>query len=135
MEQTMILPHRSPGRVGHRSPGDVHLLVVAGIMAVAVDARTLAVLLLLAIPSLAFEVLPAHEAARLGGELLFFTAVTAFVVRRVLQSGKVSLERYLAAACGYLLLGLTWGLGYFALFAMSPKTSASPDRWGLQSRA
>lgn len=67
----------------------------------------------------------AHDASLSAGHAigaLFFVAVTVKIVRSIFTSQDLSLDSVFGAICGYLLLGVAWGLAYTMMYAANPES-------------
>jgi hypothetical protein len=58
---------------------------------------------------------------------LFFIAVTLKIVGSIFATRDLSLDSVFGAICGYLLLGVAWGLTYATIDAASPKSFQFDD--------
>lgn len=70
-----------------------------------------------------FLATPAHEALIAVGHglgALFFVAVAANIVRSIFASNELSLDSIFGAICGYLLVGVAWGIGYAMVDVADP---------------
>jgi voltage-gated potassium channel len=52
--------------------------------------------------------------------MVFFTVVTVTILHSVLVSGSYSLDTVFGGICIYLLIGFTYGTGFYLLHALSP---------------
>jgi hypothetical protein len=71
-----------------------------------------------------FFSLTAQRVSLTGGHLigaLFFAAVAVKVVWSIFTSHELTLDSVFGAICGYLFLGVAWGLTYAAIDAANPK--------------
>jgi len=60
---------------------------------------------------------------------LFLAYVTVRVVRRVVNDPVITHDTVFAVACGYMLIGLTWGGLYAVVETFRPGTFAVPPEW------
>ena len=54
--------------------------------------------------------------------VLFFCFAALMTVRAILQDRQITLDSILGAICGYLLLGVAWGLSYAMLDSLQPES-------------
>jgi len=105
----------------------VIVILIMGVYSLSRNRRFFYIALGLAFPALAGQV------ARIltGGEvlpsrlaqvttLLFFLYVTLTVLALVLKGGKVTADKICGAASVYLLMGVTWMVGYTLVYAVDP---------------
>ncbi len=55
-----------------------------------------------------------------GSTMVFFTFVTVTILYSVLVSGRYSLDTVFGGICVYLLIGFTYGTGFYLLHTLSP---------------
>lgn len=67
--------------------------------------------------------------------LLFFIVTGLTLLWRVLEPGEVTADRIQAAVCGYLLVGLGWGLLYSVMEHVRPGTFQDPTGGSPMSHA
>jgi hypothetical protein len=102
------------------------LIPIAAVNALATHQRHRAVPMVLAIVTLAgiaqeaagVEALP--KLVPLGSALLLFAYTTVFVLVRVLRSERVTGDTLCGAIAVYLLIGLTWSVGYMLIEYLQP---------------
>ena len=102
------------------------LVLLAAIFAVAASRRSLAIGLLLAVPTLAArwanhfrpDLVPAG--AFIIGGLLMFIFVVAHLLRFVLRAPSVTTEVLCASISAYLMLGMIWTLAYWLVDRLTP---------------
>jgi len=67
----------------------------------------------------------AQEISLFAGHLigaLFFIGVTGKIIQSIFVSRELSLDSIFGAICGYLLLGVAWGLTYAKIHAVNPES-------------
>jgi hypothetical protein len=102
------------------------LVLLSAVLAVAAKRRTLAVALLLAVPTLAArwanhfrpDLVPAG--VFLIGGLLVFIFVVGHLLRFVLRAPSVNTNVLCASISAYLMLGLIWALAYWLVDRLTP---------------
>jgi hypothetical protein len=53
---------------------------------------------------------------------LFFIVVTGKIIQSIFLSREISLDSIFGAICGYLMLGVAWGLTYAMMHAVNPES-------------
>lgn len=53
---------------------------------------------------------------------LFFIVVTGKIIQSIFVSRELSLDSIFGAICGYLLLGVAWGLAYTIIYTVNPES-------------
>ena len=102
-------------------------LSLAALATVAESRRTLIVGILLAVPAILIHWISPSGEASLAGEIsgaLFLIWVTIAILAHGLRAQRVSSEVLFAVACVYLLLALTWAMGYGIADSLQPGTLA-----------
>ncbi len=97
--------------------------VVAGIYVVAADRRTVAIALALGLLAIAGNFTAGIEGFHgpgLACWMVFSVFVLIVVLRNVLLSADVSMDRFYGAIAAYLLIGVVWGMAYALLDIASP---------------
>lgn len=67
----------------------------------------------------------AQEVSLFAGHIigaLFFIIVTSKIIQSIFVSRELSLDSIFGAICGYLLLGVAWGLTYAMIYAVNPES-------------
>lgn len=64
---------------------------------------------------------------------LFFIYVTILIVLNILESKKITVDIIFGSVCGYLLIGVTWGLLFEFLVMMDPNAFSIPSQFITQS--
>ncbi len=80
-----------------------------------------------ALLSLGSHLLPAsaHDISLLAGHMigaLFFVLVTGKIIQSIFHSREISFDSIFGAICGYLLLGVAWGLTYAMMNTVNPES-------------
>ncbi|HEV7733537.1 MAG TPA: ion channel [Candidatus Binatia bacterium] len=130
----MLLSPIMPMSDGIRTPRIIGLLVLAAILpAVGVTRGSL----MLMTPALALQLVSVgsnHPMIWLGtviARLVIFGYAGAAILRRVLGDRQVTLDTIAGGACGYLLIGMIWGVCYLLIEAYSPGSFQIPTEWRL----
>lgn len=63
----------------------------------------------------------------------FFIYVTVLIVLNILDAKRITLDTIFGSACGYLLIGVTWGLLFDFLVIMDPNAFSIPSEFITQS--
>ena len=72
----------------------------------------------------------AREVSLFAGNLIaavFFVLVTGKIIHSIFVSRELSLDSIFGAICGYLLLGIAWGLMYARIHAVNPESFQFDD--------
>lgn len=102
------------------------LVLLAAVVAVAQQKRSLAIALLLAVPALTarwinqFRPDLVHPAAFLVCALLLLAFVIGHLLHFILQAPIVTVEVLCASVAAYLMLGLTWTVAYWLVDQLTP---------------
>ncbi len=130
----MLLSPIMPMSDGIHAPRIIGLVVLAAILpAVGVTRRSL----MLMTPALALQLVSVgsnHPLIWLGtviARLVIFGYAGAAILRRVLGDRQVTLDTIAGGACGYLLIGMIWGVCYLLIEAFSPGSFNIPPEWRL----
>jgi hypothetical protein len=109
------------------------VLLAAILPAVGISGRTL----LLIVPALALQLVlvgwshPAVWTATVSLRLVIFVYAGAMIIRRVLGDQRVTLDTIAGGACGYLLIGMAWGVVYLLIEGFRPDSFVVPPEWRL----
>ena len=106
--------------------GFVVVVLLAGVLAVRANRRTLIIALVLGVPATVAAGLRALMPDLFPGvvslvvSMAFFGFTTIAVLRYVVCRGSVTADRLFGAACVYLLIGLTWSMVYAVIGRFMP---------------
>jgi voltage-gated potassium channel len=126
-----MLPMTAGGLRGGRM---VTVLVLAAILpAVGLSRRTMC----LVVPALAFQIVfvgwnhPTIWTVTVVLRLVIFVYAGMLIIQRVLRDERVTLDTIAGGACGYLLVGMVWGVIYLLIEGFQPNSFTVPPEWRL----
>jgi len=104
------------------------VMITAG-LAITRGWKTLVVAILLALPAIILQGLPRHVSTQTVAmdeyilSLVFLGYVMALILAQIFRSGRVTIDTIAASLCVYLLLGVSWAIGYSLLDICEPGQS------------
>jgi hypothetical protein len=127
-----VLPPLRPPGSGRGLAGDVAyaLLLVSGVLALGERGPSRAVLMLVAVITIAMDlgswVFPVPASWVLGTSLVSLLVFLVVVLGQTLRRGPVTHHRILGAVAAYLLLGVIWAYAYALLSLLRPGAFSGP---------